>query len=228
MRHFSAAEWFDFAHNAASPGRDTSMQRHLDEGCAECRKMSAWWSEVLEIGLREPSYRPPDSAVRLAKSALLPEEGWRWLRQLAQGARIMFDSLGEPAAMEVRGSTTSSRQFLQQAKPFMIDLRLECEAAGKLVRMNGQVLSSDEPNKDVAGVEVFLLKGEHLATRAAANRFGEFDLHFQDEEGLQLFIDIPGQKVIEVQLPASLADCGGIAGNVSNTRASTRRPVDEG
>jgi hypothetical protein len=45
-----------------------------------------------------------------------------------------------------------------------------------------------------------------------ANSSGEFDFEFKDEEGLQLFLDIGGQKVIEIRLPASLTEGNGIAG----------------
>ncbi len=176
------------------------MERHLEEGCYECRKLVLMWKEVLEIGRCEPSYNPPVYAVRSAKAGFVPDRSWKWLGQIAQVAQLIFDGSRAPASAAVRGAVTSSPQFLHEAKPFVIDLRMEC-LVGKAVRLTGQVLNSNEPDKEVPDVEVFLLKGEDLAFRTTANNSGEFELEFQDEEGLQLFIDIRGRKVVEIQLP---------------------------
>jgi hypothetical protein len=167
---------------------------------------AAQWREVFEISRRELNYHPPADAVRSVEAMFVPEQRWKWLPQMAQAAQLLFDSIREPAPAAVRGSAASSRQFLQEARPFLIDLRIECDPARKSLRLMGQVVNSKEPNTSVADVEVFLLKGEHLAARTMANISGEFDLEFMDEEGLQLFIDIRGQKVIEIRLPASLGE----------------------
>lgn len=210
MRHFSAAEWFELAQNSTSLEEKSLMERHLADGCDKCRKLSAMWREVLEISRREPSYTPPSDAVHSAKAAFVSERGWQWFPKIAQTAQLIFDSFRQPAPAAIRGAAATSRQLLQEAKPFVIDLRVEYEPARKMVRLTGQVLNSNEPDKEVSGVEVFLLKGEHLSSRTTANASGEFDLDFQEQEDLHLFIDIPGRKVIEIQLPTSLAEPGGM------------------
>jgi hypothetical protein len=121
---------------------------------------------------------------------------------------LIFDSSQAPTAAAMRGSTVSDRQFLQEAKPYLVDVRLECESARnesarKWVHLTGQVLDSEQPDRNVADVEVFLLKGEHLAAKTKANASGEFSLEFKDEEDLQLFVDIRGKQIIEIQLPTS-------------------------
>jgi hypothetical protein len=203
MVHFSTAQWFEFAHGTPPPEQEAAMRRHLEEGCDACQKLSAMWKEVLELSGRESGYQPPSGAVRSVKAMFVPERRWKWLPEIAEWAQLLFDSIREPSLAAVRGSQASSRQFLQEARPFVIDLRMECEPARKKVHLIGQVVNSKEPNKNVADVEVFLLKGEHLAARTMANISGEFDLEFVDEEDLQLFIDIRGQKVIEIRLPAA-------------------------
>lgn len=214
MSHFSAPEWFDFVRDPAASEQSASMRRHLEDGCAECQELSDTWREVLEIARREGSYRPPEEAVKNAKVAFSSETNWKWLPRVAQLAQLLFDSMLQPLPAEVRGAAASSRQFLQEAKPFLIDLRVECEPVGNVVHLIGQVVNSREPNKDVAEVDVFLLKGENLATKTSANPLGEFDLDFRREEDLQLFVDIRGQKVIEIPLPPSLLDCHETAGKI--------------
>jgi hypothetical protein len=207
MIHYSATQWFDFERETVSLEMKALMQRHLEEDCEECRKLAAMWREVLEIGRRELNYWPPESAVLAAKAALGTDNTWKWLPKVAQVARLIFDSLHQPLPAAVRGSAATSRQLLQEATPFVIDLRVECEPRRKWMHIIGQVLNSKEPNKAVTDVEVFLLHGENLAAKTKANSSGEFDLQFKIEDGLQLFIDIRGHKVVEIRLPTSQSDC---------------------
>lgn len=203
MDHFLAEQWFEFAANIVSAEQKASMQRHLEEGCDECRMLAGMWTDMIDIGRRELNYRPPAESVRSAKAAFVSTERWKWLPQIAKVARLIFDSSQTPTAAAMRGSMVSDRQFLQEAKPYLVDVRLECESARKWVHLTGQVLDSEEPDRNVADVEVFLLKGEHLAAKTKANASGEFSLEFKDEEDLQLFVDIRGKQIIEIQLPTS-------------------------
>ncbi len=212
MRHFSAAEWLELARDSTLLEQRSLMERHLADGCDKCRKLSAMWSEVVEISRREPSYTPPMDAVHSAKAAFVSERSWKWLPKIAQVAQLIFDSFRQPAPAAMRGAAATCRQLLQEAKPFVIDLRVEYEPARKIVRLTGQVLNSNEPDKEVSDVEAFLLKGEDLLSRTRANASGEFDLDFQEQEDLHLFIDIRGRKVIEIQLPTSLAEPSGMVG----------------
>jgi hypothetical protein len=205
LSHFSAKQRFELAGNMVSAEQRRLILRHLEGGCEECQKLSAMWTRVVEINRREQDYEPPGRAVRSAKALFVSERSWR-LRQAAQVALLIFDTVREPAPEAIRGPTTSYRQVLQEAQPFLIDLRVECDPVQKCIRLTGQVLNSKEPDKNVTNVEVFLLKGEHLAARTKANASGEFDLEFKDEEGLQLFIDVRGQQVIEIRLPTSPTD----------------------
>lgn len=203
MIHFSSEQWFEFARNAEPAEEHPLMERHLEDGCDECRKVAAMWTEVLEIAARESRYHLPAGVVRSARAAFAPRGNWRWLTEIAQAAETIFDSMLEPIPAAVRGSAAPARQFLQEAKPFVVDLRVEFEPILKRVRLVGQVLSSTEPQKIVSDVDVFLLRGEQLAANTTANSSGEFELEFEAEENLQLFVDIRGRKVIEVRLPVS-------------------------
>jgi hypothetical protein len=48
---------------------------------------------------------------------------------------------------------------------------------------------------------VVLLSGERLVAKTAANPSGEFEFELGDEKGLQLFINIRGQRAIGIGLP---------------------------
>lgn len=200
MSHFSAEGWFDFARGTLSPEQRAPMQCHLDSECDQCFKVFETWRTVLEIVSREAVYRPPASAVRCVKAAYVSGNPWRWLPQVARMARLVFDSFRQPAAA-VRSSMPSSRQFLHEAEPFVIDVRVESEPAQKRVWLTGQVLNSEKPDMKIEGVDVVLLSGERLIAKTAANPSGEFEFEYHHETGLQLFINIRGQRAIGIVLP---------------------------
>jgi hypothetical protein len=202
MNHFSAASWFDFARGTLSPEEKAPMHYHLDEECDRCFKVLNTWQTVLETVRREPAYRPSASAVRCVKAAYVSESRWRWLPQMARMARLVFDT-SHHAAAAMRSSMPCSRQFLYKAEPFVIDLRVELEPAQSRVWLMGQVLNSNKPDMKIEDVDVVLLSGEHLVAKTTTNPAGEFEFEFDDGKGLQLFINIRGQRAIGILLPDS-------------------------
>ncbi len=206
MSHFSAEQWLDAARGAVTPELSAIMERHLDEGCGECRKLYGMWEEVLRLGRRESTCEPPEWAVRSAKSAYASGMLGKWLPRSARAAQLIFDSFRQPAVATVRGATSSSRQLLHKAEPFVIDLRLERVPAQKLTHLMGQVLNSEKPEERIEGIEIFALSGERVTAKTTTSAFGEFDLELGDEEDLQLFVRIRGQKAIGIVLPRSTGD----------------------
>jgi len=204
MSHFSAAGWFDFARGTLSPEERVPMQRHLDEDCGRCFKVLNMWQTVLDTVRPEPAYSPSASAVRCVKAAFVSETRWRWLPQMARMARLVFDT-SHHAAAAVRNSVPCSRQFLYKAEPFVIDLRVELEPSQSRVLLIGQVLNSRRPDMKTEDVDVLLLSGERLVAKTSTNPAGEFEFEFEfdDGKGLQLFINIRGQRAIGIVLPDS-------------------------
>jgi hypothetical protein len=71
--HFSPEGWFDFARGTVPPDQRALMQRHLDEHCHQCFKVSETWRTILEITCREVAYCPRASALQLVKAAFVSE-----------------------------------------------------------------------------------------------------------------------------------------------------------
>lgn len=203
MAHFSSEYWCDFVRSIAPPEQGLLMQRHLDDGCEECVKASEVWGNLQKITHREAAYSPPASAVHVVKAAYAGEHRWRWLPKISRMARLIFDSSFQTAPAAVRSSMLSGRQFLHEAEPFVIDLRVEAEPARRRVSLIGQVLNSKKPESRMEGVDVVLLSGERFVAKTAANSSGEFELEFGNERGLQLFINIRGHRAIGIVLPDS-------------------------
>jgi hypothetical protein len=67
----------------------------------------------------------------------------------------------------------------------------------------GQVLNARKPDMKTEDVDVVLLSGERLVAKTTTNPAGEFEFEFDDGKGLQLFINIRGQRAIGIVLPDS-------------------------
>ncbi len=201
MDHFPTSDWIDLARGVLPPVPAELIQTHLAQGCVECLRSSETWGLVVSLSAKEAGYRPPDEAVRVVKGAYVPARPERWLPEIAQFARLIFDSFKQPEPAMVRASLPSSRLLLHEAAPFTIDLRLDSDPFRKRISLMGQILNSREPEQSAGRIDVVLLSGERLIHKTSANAAGEFDLEFVPEDNLQLFVNIRGQRAIAIALP---------------------------
>jgi hypothetical protein len=178
------------------------MRPHFDEGCEDCKEARMLWRLVLELSSRESAYYPADGAVRMAKAAYPGNESWRWLKRVAEFAQLKFDSALQPSPAMLRASRPGSRQLVHQAKPYIIDVRLESDPLHSTrTFLTGQILNSECPQESSCGIEVILLSGDQLLGRTIVSTTGEFQLELNREENVQLFINIRSQRAIGIDLP---------------------------
>jgi hypothetical protein len=202
MSHFSSKDWVDFVRGVAPVQLRTLMERHLGDACGACHQDSRLWRLVSECLGRESGYQVPDRVVRTVKAEYRPRSSVSWLGQLAEMARLVFDSWEHPAAVASRASTMQfTRQVIHEAEPFVIDLRIEHDPGSNHVLLTGQVVNSLNAEQDIEPVEVIVLRGNQVVARTSTTTTGEFDLEFQAEEELRLIIDIRGQRAIGIVLP---------------------------
>jgi hypothetical protein len=201
MNHFPPGDWIDLARGALPASQAARMQNHLSRHCDECLRSDELWRLVLNLATTEAGYKLPDRAVMDVKNAYGSARPERWLPQMAEFGRLLFDSFRQPDVAMVRAAMQSSRQLLHEVEPFIIDLRLESDPLRKRTSLTGQILNSEHPDQSTGEVDVVLLSGENLVKRTVANAQGEFELDFRPEDGLQLFINIRGQRAIGIVLP---------------------------
>jgi hypothetical protein len=201
MDHFAPGDWIDFVRGFLNPSTSAPMQAHLDQDCEECRQASGIWRDVVGIAQRETGFEPPVTVVSGLKAAFVPAKPWGWLTEMAQYAQLVFDSFRQPAYTMVRGSAPVSRQLVHEAEPFTIDLRLEADPLRKRVSLTGQIVNSKNPERETPDIDVVLLSGPNLVKKTLANASGEFDLDFESDPDLQLFINIRGQRAVGIVLP---------------------------
>src|SRR5258708_16490622 len=69
MEHFSVEKWIDFVNQAVTTNEQQQMDRHLSLGCEPCQETVSLWQRVRSSAAAEGNYQPPESAVRIAKTA---------------------------------------------------------------------------------------------------------------------------------------------------------------
>jgi len=233
MKHFASEAWADFARGIAAKDQELSMQRHLDNGCGKCAEQAGLWRKVYAAAQRQKLAVPPESAVRTVKGmyAIHGERTAKRVRGLIAG--LLFDSFSAPLPAGVRSAGSSPRQLLYGAGDHRIDVRIEPQTDSDKVTLVGQILDSANPQKEVGEVSVALMRGRKALASAITNRFGEFHLHCDMENRLELRITLPEGKEVSVSLvdplPARSADTGsltdsmGVKDILKGIRKSTRK-----
>lgn len=229
MKHFSLAEWTDFARRVMTQEKEQVMQAHLDVGCKNCAKTIDMWNRVQDVLGREAAYEPPQAAVHNAQSMF----SFDARKQKASAVQLLFDSLQSPAFAGVRSIGVSPRQMLYGIGPYRIDLRMEPQMDSDKVEVVGQILNSADPIRSGTRASVKLVRGRKILAESQTNALGEFHLECSLEGQLQLLVALPRSRDVKIPLlsPSSATitgrleaqDSSGIASIHSNTKRSTRK-----
>ncbi|HEV7219947.1 MAG TPA: hypothetical protein VGN39_13825 [Terriglobales bacterium] len=178
MKHFSEAQWADFARRVVSPRTEVDMQQHIQNGCQKCSDTLQLWQTVLAIAVGEGAFTPPGDVVRVVKSQFAAA-----LPALRRGLRLLFDSSLQPITAGIRGSV-SARQFLYETEDYYIDLRLEPRRNADRACLVGQILTRGGTQLSDKGFAVRVQKGKQPIAETTANQFGEFQLEFDGASDL--------------------------------------------
>jgi hypothetical protein len=193
VKHFSEAQWADFARNVVSMTEKINMQEHLHNGCQSCANALELWKNVFSIATGERVLTPPSDTVRVVKSqfgAMVPQEN--------RSFRLLFDSSLQEAAAGIRGSF-SARQFLYETEEYYIDLRIEPRRDADRACLVGQILTRKGMDRAASGVAVRIQEGKRAVAETTANRFGEFQMEFDGAD--DLCISIGANEGNEILLP---------------------------
>ncbi|MGH9642425.1 MAG: hypothetical protein ACRD3Q_08360 [Terriglobales bacterium] len=174
------------------------MQKHLDEGCADCKKTQALWDSVQNFAHREMTYEPPANALRIAESYLAPFKLASGRSQTLRLATPTFDSFAGQALAGLRGSGLAPQQLMYKCGNVFIDLRLEPKPATRSIALAGQIVSSEKPAGGVEGIPVSLLAKKETWLETTTNQLGEFHFSFPPGQHLELLFGTKGASVLVV------------------------------
>jgi hypothetical protein len=200
MKHFSTEEWVDFVNEMTSQTQTKAMQAHLHEGCKSCSNTATIWKRVREAAGRETGAQVPESVLQHLQNAFVVMVQPKQKEGLFEVARLIFDSLWQPAESGMRATAATPRQMLYQAGGIVIEMRVEAKPNSDRMSIEGQVMDAVLKGKGIDSIPVQLLKGQTKLAETSTNKFGEFHLEFESSKGLQISFGIGEKKDIFIPL----------------------------
>ena len=199
MKHFQLQEWVDFARNMLTDEQKSEMQRHLDDGCRECRQSARLWTRVSTAAAQEKQYEPPASVLRLVRGQFAMQRPRK--RSIGEAMKLAFDSLVHPLPAGIRSSGASARQLLYRSGSYSVDLRVELQAATGQIAIVGQVLNSGEQDRGVTDIPVYLQCDNETWRGVTTNHLGEFHFECPPSDSLRLSFGVNPERTLVVSIP---------------------------
>jgi hypothetical protein len=113
---------------------------------------------------------------------------------------LIFDSFLAPAPAGLRATWQVGWQGLYRAGECSLDLRIEPELKSSRAAVIGQVTNHVCPSQGMGDLTVSLRSGERIVAETVSNRFGEFQMEYEQKSQLQLVIRLQDANLIQVPL----------------------------
>jgi predicted anti-sigma-YlaC factor YlaD len=204
MDHFSVEKWIDFVNQAVTTSERKQLHKHLKTGCKSCAETVSLWQRVRESAAAEGNYQPPESAVRIAKSAFAGVALGQHKKGADSRVKLLFDSFLQPMLAGVRSTGAGTRQMLYRADPYQIDVQLEMKPGTNRVVVTGQLLNLSNPKMIAVGTRILVSNMHGDVAHTAANQFGEFSSEVKNSGDLQLTFATPSGEPIVISLREAL------------------------
>src|SRR4051812_30555785 len=200
MKHYAIDQWVDFTRGVV-PGEDAApMLAHLETGCAECRRLSDFTSQLFKNCAAMTAVAVPENALRLARAIFPIRRHDRPKRGNRLPIEMIFDSFLVPSHVGVRSTWQVGWQGLFRAGDCSVDLRIEPELKTSRAALIGQIANHVLPAVEMGNLPVTLRSGKVVVAETTSNRFGEFQMEFDQRAKLKLRICLPDATSIEVPL----------------------------
>lgn len=207
MKHFAVERWVDFSRKLVGPEESSRMREHLEEGCSECKDLAEWTSRLVRCCANMAATKIPESVVRPARAIFPVRSLERRRTGLRLPIQLVFDSYLTPAPAGIRSTWQVGWQGLYHAGECSLDLRIEPDLKSGRAAVIGQVTNRATPEKTMSHLAVALRAGKQVVAETVSNRFGEFQMEYEQQGQLQLIIHLSGgRKVIQVPLKKLLFD----------------------
>jgi hypothetical protein len=207
MKHFGIIQWVDFARGVLPDAEGIRMRQHLAGGCPDCQGIADFCDKLSAICRGSNPCHVPDAAVQQARAIFQA----RLVRSPKSAFRIpvelIFDSFLVPAPAGLRASWQIGWQALYRAGECSLDLRVEPELHTCRAALIGQVSNHELPNVEMTDIPVCLKSGKVVVAQTRSNRFGEFQMEYEQQKRLQLHVSLDGgSRCIQVPLKTLVAD----------------------
>ncbi|HKE23529.1 MAG TPA: hypothetical protein VKB88_14280 [Bryobacteraceae bacterium] len=206
MKHYEIVQWVDFARGLVTRDEELRMRDHLSAGCVDCRHLFKFCRSVCETSRNLPA-PVPDWVVRGAKSVAPIRTAPKTRRFSLIPVDLIYDSFLAPAPAGLRSSWQVGWQGLYHAADCSLDLRIEPELKSSRAAVIGQITNRTAPRMEMDNIPVCLKLGKKVIAETVSNRFGEFQMEYEQQGRLQLCVYLEGgTKRIQVPLRKLAAD----------------------
>lgn len=216
MKHYGIAEWVDFARALVPEADRVAMRKHLAGGCSECRQIVDFCEKLGAVCREMVGREVPESAVRLARAIFPSQASPQPKRVVRIPVELIFDSFLVPSPIGLRATWQVGWQALYRAGDCSVDLRVEPDLSSSRAAVIGQISNYVAPEAEMADIPVCLKQGKLVLAEARSNRFGEFQMEYEQQGRIQLCIYLEGgSKCIQVPIKRLAADKRPVAGRVN-------------
>jgi hypothetical protein len=192
MKHYGVSQWVDFARGLLTKAETQAMRAHLAEGCAGCEDVAKFCESLAGISREMASIEVPERVVRNAR-AIFPAAALVEPKRAARiSVELIYDSLLAPEPAGLRANWQTGWQALYRAGDCSLDLRVEPELSTTRAAVIGQISNHLAPETKMADVPVFLKSGKSIVAETRSNRFGEFQMEYEQQGRLQLCVYLQG------------------------------------
>jgi hypothetical protein len=207
MKHYGIAQWVDFTRSLVPPEQRGEMQDHLADGCTDCQAALNFCDKLARVCSQLAACVVPDNAVRQARAIFPVRPLERPKRAFRIPIELIYDSFLVPAPAGLRSTWQVGWQGLFHAGDCSVDLRVEPELRSSKASVIGQISNHVLPGTEMSDIPVYLKAGKLVVAETRSNRFGEFQMEYEQQGRLQLCIYLEGgTKCIQVPLKRLASD----------------------
>jgi len=210
MSHYAIDRWADFSRGLVGSEEGTRMSVHL-QGCGECARLADFTRNLADICASSARIEVPEPTVRLARAIFPVRVTTRPKRGNRLPIELIFDSFLAPAPAGLRATWQVGWQGLYRAGDCSVDLRIEPELKSSRASVIGQITNHMMPEENMSNLSVSLRLGDQTIAETVSNRFGEFQMEYEERAQLKLCIHLADSNIIQVPLKKLTADQTGVA-----------------
>jgi hypothetical protein len=201
MKHYGIAQWVDFARGLVPEADGAAMRTHLSEGCSECREVADFYVDLSAVCQEMTASRVPEWVVRNARLIFPARVQETPKRAFRIPVELVYDSFLVPAPAGLRATWQIGWQALYRAGDCSLDLRIEPELSSSRAAVIGQISNHTLPENRMENIPVYLKSGRLVVAETRSNRFGEFQMEYEQQGRLQLCVYLEdGSKCFQVPL----------------------------
>ena len=200
MNHFAIDQWVDFSRDLVEQKERAVMRAHLASGCAECGRLADFTGRLTRTCSSTAHGVVPEPVLRNARSIFPVRPQPRSMRGSRVPIELIFDSFLVPAPAGLRATWQVGWQGLYRAGNCSVDLRIEPELKSSRAAVIGQITNHFSPEAHMSNLPVSLRSGKQVVAETVSNAFGEFQLEYDEQPQLKLFIELADSGTIRLPL----------------------------